>query len=418
MQRPTLTPAAARPSALLAHFNRLPETARFYSVLSALVVVLWVASGLTVHQVTEGARPILNPRSPILTELSPWGRVLEEGGESYLDSGFDIIGVVTPLPEETASHDYIASPGEDLETVASAHGIDLDLLASANNVSYARTPRRETQVRLPLMYSRERHWDRSLEFLYPLARSGPIGGNGKANQGPPKIARHAVARGECLWTIARKYHVRMETIVAMNDLPSARYLRPGQILEIPDTDGTYITIKKNDTVDGVCKKYDIEITDLVNANPGVDVHALQIGERLFVPGTQALTELFRFGWPVHGRISGRYGHRIHPVYHRRMMHTGLDIAAGYGSPIRAALTGRVVFVGWKGGYGRTVIVEHPNGYETLYGHCSKILVSRGETVKRGDIIARVGSTGISTGPHVHFEVREHGKRINPERMLY
>jgi len=101
-----------------------------------------------------------------------------------------------------------------------------------------------------------------------------------------------------------------------------------------------------------------------------------------------------------------------------MMHTGLDIAAGYGSPIRTALGGRVAFVGWKGGYGKTVVVEHPNGYETLYGHCSTILVNRGDTVKRGDTIARIGSTGISTGPHVHFEVREHGSRINPERVLY
>jgi murein DD-endopeptidase MepM/ murein hydrolase activator NlpD len=402
----------------MAHFNRLPETARFYSVLSVLVVILWVASGLTVHRATASQHPSLNPRSPMLTELSPWGRVVADDGDGYLSSGFDVIGVVTPLPEEAACYEYVASPGEDLEKVAETHGIDLDLLASANSVSYARSPRRKTEVRLPLMYSRQRHWDRSLEFLYPLSRSGPIGGNGKANRGAPKITRHAVARGECLWTIAKKYHVRMETIVAMNDLPSARYLRPGQILEVPDTDGTYITIKKNDTIDGVCDKYGIGITDLVNANPGVDVHALQIGQRLFVPGTEALSAIFRFGWPVHGRISSRYGYRYHPVYHRRMMHTGLDIAAGYGSPIRAALTGRVIFVGWKGGYGKTVIVEHPNGYETLYGHCSKILVSRGDTVKRGDIVGRVGSTGISTGPHVHFEVREAGKRINPERVLY
>jgi murein DD-endopeptidase MepM/ murein hydrolase activator NlpD len=418
MKKPTLSTQAAQPAALLAQFNRLPETARFYSLLSTLVIVLSVASGVTVHRATEGARPVLNPRSPILSELSPWGRVVAGDGEDYLKSGFDVIGVVTPIPEEAACYEYIASPGEDLESVASAHGIDLDLLASANNTSYARSPRRKTQVRLPLMYSRERQWDRSLEFLYPLSVAGPIGGNGKANQGPPKITRHAVARGECLWTIAKKYHVRMETIVAMNDLPSARYLRPGQILEIPDTDGSYITIKKNDTIAGVCEAYGIEITDLVNANPGVDVRALQVGQRLFVPGTEALSHIFRFAWPVHGRISGRYGYRIHPVYHRRMMHTGLDIAAGYGSPIHAALAGRVTFVGWKGGYGRTVIVEHPNGYETLYGHCSKILVNRGDTVKRGDTVARVGSTGISTGPHVHFEVREHGSRINPERVLY
>ena len=207
----------------------------------------------------------------------------------------------------------------------------------------------------------------------------------------------------------------METIVAMNDLPSARYLRPGQILEVPDTDGTYVKLKRGDTIGGICKKYDVELTDLVNANPGVDVRAVQIGDRLFIPGSGALAQLFRFGWPVHGRISGRYGMRLHPIYGRRMMHTGLDIAAPYGTSIRAALSGRVTFVGWKGGYGKTVIIEHPNGYETLYGHCSKLLVDRGQTVKKGERIAKVGSTGVSNGPHVHFEVRKGGKRTNPEK---
>jgi murein DD-endopeptidase MepM/ murein hydrolase activator NlpD len=405
-------------AALVARFDRLPRTARFYCALSALVLVLVVASGLAVEDAAQANLPDLNPRSPMLTHLSPWGRVLSSPENGYLRSGFDVIGLPTPVPGDVQSYDYLADPGEDLESIAAAHGIDLDLLASANAVSYARVPRRQAEVRLPLLYSRDRTWDRSLEFLYPLATKAPIGGNGKAKKGAPIIVRHAVARGECLWNIARKYHVKLETIVAMNDLPSARYLRPGQILEIPDTDGTYVSVRKGDTVRGLCKKFGVELTDLVNANPGVDVDRLQIGTKLFVPGSGALQQLFRLAWPVHGRISGRYGYRIHPVWRRRMMHTGLDIAAHTGTPIRAALDGRVTFVGWKGGYGRTVIIEHPNGYETLYGHCSKILVSRGKTVKRGEEIAKVGSTGVTTGPHVHFEVKKNGKRINPEKVLY
>jgi murein DD-endopeptidase MepM/ murein hydrolase activator NlpD len=405
-------------AAISAQFRRLPRTARFYTALSALVLVLIVASGLAVEEAAEATLLDLNPRAPMLTHLSPWGRVVtpEQGG--FLQSSFDVIGLPTPVPGEATSYDYVAEPGEDLQSIAAAHGIDLDLLASANAVSYARVPRRKVEVRLPLLYSRDRSWDRSLEFLYPMATRAPIGGNGKAKKGAPIIVRHSVSRGECLWTIARKYHVKMETIVAMNDLPSARYLRPGQILEIPDTDGTYISVRKGDTVEGLCKKYAVELTDLVNSNPGVAVDRLQIGQKLFVPGSGALAQLFRLAWPVHGRISDRYGYRVHPVWRRRMMHTGLDIAARSGTPIRAALGGRVTFVGWKGGYGRTVIIEHPNGYETLYGHCSKILVSHGETVKRGERIAKVGSTGVSTGPHVHFEVKKNGKRMNPEKALY
>lgn len=405
-------------SMVLSHFGRLPRTVRFYTLLSALVVTLVVASGLAVSHVTVDSNVSFNPRTPVFGQLSPWGRVMSSAESDYLKSGFDVIGVVTPVPEETISYDYVAQPGQDLESIAVSYGIDLDLLASANSVSYARVPRREVDVRLPLLYSRERAWDRSLEFLYPISTTAPIGGNGKAKKGAPTITRHAVARGECLWNIARKYHVRMETIVAMNDLPSARYLRPGQILEVPDTDGTYISLKRGDTINGICKKYEVDLTDLVNANPGVDVETLHIGEKLFIPGGGALADIFRFAWPVHGRISGRYGMRNHPIYHRRMMHTGLDVAAGYGTPIRAALGGRVTFVGWKGGYGKTVIIEHDNGYETLYGHCSKILVDRGQTVKKGQQVAKVGSTGVSNGPHVHFEVKKSGRRQNPESVLY
>ena len=403
---------------LLGRLFRLPQTVRFYTLLSGLVVTLVVASGLAVSRVGVDSNVEFNPRAPVFTQVSPWGRVVGTSGSPYLKSGFDVIGVVTPVPEETASYNYVAEPGEDLESIAASYGIDLDLLASANSVSYARVPRRKTDVRLPLLYSRDRGWDRSLEFLYPISKSAPIGGNGAAKQGAPTITRHIVARGECLWNIARKYHVRMETIVGMNDLPSARYLRPGQILEVPDTDGSYIKLKKGDTVGGICKKYEIDVTDLVNANPGVDVQNLQIGERLFIPGMGALADIFRFSWPVHGRISGRYGMRLHPIYRRRMMHTGLDIAAPYGTPIRASLGGRVKFVGWKGGYGKAVIVEHDNGYQTLYGHCSKILVNRGQTVKKGQQIAKVGSTGVSNGPHVHFELLKGGKRTNPESVLY
>jgi murein DD-endopeptidase MepM/ murein hydrolase activator NlpD len=404
--------------AIFAQFNRLPETARFYSLLSLLVAVLAVASGFAVGQADRLPPPLMNPRTPIFHELSPWGRVLTETDPGYLRPPFEVLGVVTPIPGDAASYDYVASPGEGLEEIAAREGIDLDLLAGANSASYARVPRHKTDVKLPLLYSRERTWDRSMEFLYGIAREAPIGGNGTAKKGAPTIARHIVTSGECLWNIAQKYHVRIETIVSMNDLPSARYLRPGQILEIPDTDGTYVTVKRGDTVAGLCKKYDVEITDLVNANPGVNVATLQIGTRLFVPGSGALEQLFRMLWPVSGRISARYGYRVHPVYRRRMMHTGIDIAAGSGSPIHAALEGRVSYVGWKGGYGRTVIIEHPNGYETLYGHCSKILCKRGQTVKRGEIIAKVGRTGIATGPHVHFEVKKNGKRINPEKVLY
>jgi len=245
----------------------------------------------------------------------------------------------------------------------------------------------------------------------------PFGGNQTARGGAPVITKHTVQSGESLWNIAQKYHVKIETIVAMNDLPNARYLKMGQVLEVPDTDGSLVTVRRGDTIEGLCKRYSVDITELVNSNPGLDITRLIVNQKLFIPGLNAIEQLFRFIWPVHGRISGRYGHRYHPIARRRMMHTGLDIAARHGTTIGAAMDGRVTFVGTKGGYGKTIIIEHANGYETLYGHCSKILVKRGQTVKKGQAVGKVGSTGYSTGPHLHFEVRRYGKRMNPEKVL-
>ncbi len=118
-------------------------------------------------------------------------------------------------------------------------------------------------------------------------------------------------------------------------------------------------------------------------------------------------------WPVEGRISSGYGWRIHPIFRTREFHTGIDIAVPWGTPIRAAAAGTVIFTGWMRGYGMLVILDHGNGLSTTYSHLSSYAVHVGERVERGDVIARIGSTGWSTGPHLFFEVREDGQPVNP-----
>lgn len=124
-----------------------------------------------------------------------------------------------------------------------------------------------------------------------------------------------------------------------------------------------------------------------------------------------------FSWPVRGQITSPFGWRSNPMGRGGDFHPGLDIAAGTGTPISAADGGRVMIAGWVSGYGNYVAIDHGGGVSTAYGHMSRLLVSPGQDVARGQVIGLVGSTGHSTGPHVHFEVRIHGEPVNPAARL-
>lgn len=121
----------------------------------------------------------------------------------------------------------------------------------------------------------------------------------------------------------------------------------------------------------------------------------------------------RFMRPVGGPITSGFGMRYHPILHRNRMHTGVDISAHNGTPIKAAADGVVIIAGWGRGYGNRVILDHGGGVSTLYGHASRLYVKNGQRVTRGQTIAAVGSTGLSTGNHLHWEVRINGKAVNP-----
>ena len=122
-------------------------------------------------------------------------------------------------------------------------------------------------------------------------------------------------------------------------------------------------------------------------------------------------------WPVSGPITSPFGYRFHPIYGRKIFHSGIDIGVDEGTPVHAADSGVVVEADWIDGYGNAVIIDHGNGMSTLYGHNSELAVSAGQTVSKGQVIAYAGSTGNSTGPHVHFEVRVNGDPVNPLNYL-
>ncbi|MEW8957256.1 murein hydrolase activator EnvC, partial [Clostridium sp.] len=125
------------------------------------------------------------------------------------------------------------------------------------------------------------------------------------------------------------------------------------------------------------------------------------------------------GWiyPVSAPITSQFGYRVHPVTGEKKLHTGTDFGAPMGAPIKAVKDGQVIFAGLNSGYGKMVIVDHGNGIQTLYAHSSSLNVSTGDKVKQGQVIAKVGSTGMSTGPHLHLEFLVNGSRVNPMSYL-
>lgn len=135
-----------------------------------------------------------------------------------------------------------------------------------------------------------------------------------------------------------------------------------------------------------------------------------------LPKTNATKDLGgRFALPIanYRRLSSKFGYRRHPIGGGSKMHKGIDLAAKSGTKILAADSGRVTFSGWRGGYGNCIMIDHLNGFTTLYGHCRKLVADVGDNVRRGDYIADVGSTGASTGPHLHFEVHRKKQAVDP-----
>ena len=232
-----------------------------------------------------------------------------------------------------------------------------------------------------------------------------------------KVAIYEVRAGDTLSSIASRYGVPVSWLMVSNNL-STTTIYPGQRLLIPK-DGVIHTVKPGETLKEIAAKYGVSEESLREAN-GLRADP-PAGTSLFVPNPRTIptlgTETAKFFWPVRGPISSPFGPRIHPIYGVPSFHTGIDIAVPEGTPVRAAASGTVTFAGWHEGFGVLVVIDHGNGYESYYGHLSKLLVSEGQRVSAGDVIALSGNTGLSTGPHLHFEVRYLGTPVDPRPLL-
>ncbi len=240
-----------------------------------------------------------------------------------------------------------------------------------------------------------------------------------------KFRNYKIRSRDNVKKIAKRFGLRPDTVISVNNLKSRKSIRIGEHLIIPNRNGTIHTIKNGESLDTIAKKYKkyrVTTEKLQNINGIFEEEKLVAGTKLFIPGGRLPGYIIdRFGAeyakPLRGVITSAYGWRRNPFSHRgKEFHPGIDIAAPYGAPVRAAKSGRVRFAGWKGGYGKLVIIDHGGGLESRYGHQSKILVKKGQKVRKKQIIGKVGSTGRSTGPHLHFEVRKHNKIINPNKL--
>lgn len=283
----------------------------------------------------------------------------------------------------------------------------------------------------------------------------PATATGGAAQPAQAVIEYTVSPGDTLYTIAERLGVTVESIVWANNLTNQNYLQPGQVLQVPAVSGVIHTVQPGETLEGIARQYGVDQANILAFAPNglSDPNRLQVGQKLVIPGGRvaepprlaaARTEprpapvqppppaqtapaapalaappapsppppaqaAAGFGWPTVGPITQYFS-----AYHR-----GVDIAPPYGTPVRAAAGGVVMQAsgGWNGGYGTMVVIDHGNGFRTLYAHLSRLDVSVGETVEQGQVIGAVGRTGVATGPHLHFEVYRGGVPINPLSVL-
>ena len=242
---------------------------------------------------------------------------------------------------------------------------------------------------------------------------------------PVEYQTYKVKSGDTISGIAKKFGLtNISTLISINDIGNVRQLGAGQKLKIPSIDGIIYTVKAGDSLQKIAAANNIRLENLLDVNE-LTTETLTVGQQLFLPGVgldqktlqSRMGELFILPISASFRWSSPYGWRSDPFTGVRSFHTGTDMACPEGTPILAAMSGKIADVGTNRTYGNYIIINHGNGYQTLYAHMSKTIATKGQWVTQGSKIGLVGSTGYSTGPHLHFMVYKNGNRIDPMTVL-
>ena len=234
-----------------------------------------------------------------------------------------------------------------------------------------------------------------------------------------KTLSYVIKPGDTISGIAKKYNLDEGTLIGFNKISNVRRIIPGNTLKIPDIDGIPYTVRKGDTLEKISGRYKVPLNAILDAND-LETEVIEPGSSLFIPGARISDYEYKkatgtlFIYPVRGRLTSPFGYRTDPFTGTRRMHYGIDLANRAGTPVRATMDGTVVVVAnHPQGYGNYIVIRHARGYQSLYGHLSRILVRKGQRVIQGQKIGLMGSTGRSTGPHLHFSLYKNYVPVNP-----
>jgi murein DD-endopeptidase MepM/ murein hydrolase activator NlpD len=236
-----------------------------------------------------------------------------------------------------------------------------------------------------------------------------------------KFYKYRVMKGDNFWKILSKTSMNIDTLMSINPISSPGDIEPGGTIFIPNMRGIIYNNKNGESIDQVAKTFNVKKEHILSVN-NISADAKQ---HLFIPSGETSSiekSLFLgtgFASPLRkGRLSSGFGKRRDPFNKSTIQfHKGIDIACPRGTKIHSARSGKVSFTGYREGYGLLVIVQHSHDYFSYYGHLSRILVKKEDTVKAGALLALSGNTGRTTGPHLHFEVRKNSRAINPGFLL-
>lgn len=233
---------------------------------------------------------------------------------------------------------------------------------------------------------------------------------------------YTVRPGDSVSAIATAHSLSISTVIAVNSIMNVKSLRSGIVLRIPNMDGIPYTVRKGDSLGTIAARHGIPLEAILDAND-LSSATIRPGQALFLPGAgmktedlkRALGELFIY--PIRGRLTSGYGWRADPFTGVRRFHAAVDLAAPQGTPVKAANDGKATSIGFNQVYGNYVILTHSDGYQTMYAHLERTRIKQGSRVVRGAPIGDVGSTGLSTGAHLHFAVFKNGRAVNPLPLL-